>query len=132
MGWILCRESIALLERSTDGRFSIVEKPGVVTLKDSVTGASYALLEFRGMTPKQLAAVATLSRREHDTFVMLGDGKTLREVAEAFGISVKTAETYHARIKQKLEVKMANELLALAVAWKIDVDERKSNCEPGQ
>ncbi|MGC3967740.1 MAG: helix-turn-helix transcriptional regulator [Pirellulales bacterium] len=97
-------------------------------LKDAVTGMSFKLLEFKGMSRQQLAAVATLSPREHDTFAMLGEGKTLREAAEAFGISLKTAETYHTRIKQKLNVKAAHELFAMALRWKHEGDESRAMC----
>lgn len=43
-----------------------------------------------------------LSRRESQVLTLLAHGHTNREVAERLGISVKTAETYRARISDKL------------------------------
>ncbi|MGC3971420.1 MAG: hypothetical protein QM775_29995 [Pirellulales bacterium] len=49
--------------RSTDGRFTIVEHQGLVTLHDSVTGMSYDLLKLEGLDHGQVAQVDELSPR---------------------------------------------------------------------
>jgi DNA-binding NarL/FixJ family response regulator len=38
-------------------------------------------------------------------------------------LSIKTVETYYSRIKQKLNIKDASELLQMAIAWHNDVEE---------
>jgi DNA-binding CsgD family transcriptional regulator len=43
-----------------------------------------------------------------------------RETAERLHLDVKTVETYRARIKDKLKLKSASELLQLAIKWNQD------------
>ncbi len=62
--------------------------------------------------PEQL-----LSGRELEIFVMLGNATTSNEMAERLDISVKTVESYIARIKQKFSVSTKNELMRHAVHW---------------
>jgi DNA-binding NarL/FixJ family response regulator len=61
--------------------------------------------------------VATLSDREMQVFELLGKGWGTRKVGEALGINVKTVQAYRARIKDKLHVQRASELLREAVRF---------------
>ena len=61
-----------------------------------------------------------LTDRELQVFDLVGQGFGTRQIAEQLGVDVKTIETYRARIKDKLELKDASELLRKAIAWKID------------
>ena len=56
-----------------------------------------------------------LSPREREVFERLARGQTQREVAEALGLSVKTVETYRARIGDKLGLRSRAELVELAL-----------------
>ena len=58
-----------------------------------------------------------LSDRELEVFELTGKGKTTREIAEKLHVSVKTVESYRARIKEKMDLKSANDLLRRAVQW---------------
>lgn len=58
-----------------------------------------------------------LSRRELEVFLMLGHGGSATDISSRLGISVKTFETHRERIKRKLDVETAGELMAQAVAW---------------
>jgi DNA-binding NarL/FixJ family response regulator len=58
-----------------------------------------------------------LSDRELDVFRMTGQGQTTREIAERLHLSVKTVESYRARIKTKLGIANASELMQRAVTW---------------
>ena len=49
---------------------------------------------------------------------MLGDGMETRKIGESLQISMKTVQVYCARIKEKLALENANELLREAVRWK--------------
>ncbi len=59
-----------------------------------------------------------LSDRELQVFELVGQGFSTRQIAEQLGLDVKTVETYRGRIKEKLELKDASELLRKAIAWK--------------
>lgn len=63
------------------------------------------------------AKVDSLSARESEVFAMLGDACTMNDIAIRLGVSVKTAETYRARIKQKLEITTSTYLLHVATEW---------------
>ncbi len=58
-----------------------------------------------------------LSDRELEVFEMTGRGLGTREIAERLHLSVKTVESYRARIKDKLSLKTAAELMQHAVQW---------------
>lgn len=58
-----------------------------------------------------------LSDRELDVFRMTGQGQTTRAIAEHLHLSVKTVESYRARIKTKLGIANAAELMQRAVTW---------------
>lgn len=66
--------------------------------------------------PKQGSeSLALLSPREREVFERLARGQTQREAAEELGLSVKTVETYRARIGDKLGLKTRAELVAFAL-----------------
>lgn len=60
-----------------------------------------------------------LSRREIQTFEMLGRGYSGSEIAEQLAISPRTAETYVQRIVDKLELPNVKELRKLAIELRI-------------
>ncbi|HKY62248.1 MAG TPA: response regulator transcription factor [bacterium] len=61
--------------------------------------------------------VAKLSDRELQVLKLLGDGASIREAAADLALSAKTVETHCARIKRKLHLRNANELLRFAAQW---------------
>lgn len=58
-----------------------------------------------------------LSDRELEVFELTGKGLGTQEIASKLHVSVKTVESYRARIKEKLDLKSANDLLRRAVQW---------------
>lgn len=58
-----------------------------------------------------------LSDRELEVFEMTGRGLPTREIAERMHLSVKTVESYRARIKTKLGLESGTELMQHAVQW---------------
>ena len=58
-----------------------------------------------------------LTDRELEVFRLIGEGKKTQDIAEQLHVSVKTVETHRDRIKKKLHLKDANELLRRAVLW---------------
>lgn len=58
-----------------------------------------------------------LSDRELEVFELTGRGLGTKEIAERLYLSVKTVESYRARIKNKLNLSNATELMLHAVQW---------------
>lgn len=61
------------------------------------------------------APIATLSAREREVLVLLAEGHTNRAIADRLGLSVKTVESYRARLLQKLGLASRAELTRLAI-----------------
>ena len=58
-----------------------------------------------------------LSDREMEVFRFRGQGLSTKEIADRLGVSVKTVGSYEARIKEKLGLGDAGELMREAVLW---------------
>lgn len=58
-----------------------------------------------------------LSDRELQVFELLGHGLGSREISEKMKLSIKTIDTYREHIKEKLNLRHANELVLRAVLW---------------
>ena len=63
--------------------------------------------------------VDNLADRELQAFELLGSGLTTQQIAVNMHVSPKTVETYRARIKEKLGLTNAVELVQHAVQWVI-------------
>jgi DNA-binding NarL/FixJ family response regulator len=61
--------------------------------------------------------IERLTDRELEVFGLLGEGKGTREIAEQLCLSVKTVETYRARLKEKLNLSSGSKLLQQAFEW---------------
>jgi len=70
-----------------------------------------------GKPQAQNSPVDQLSDRELEVFELLGQGRGTRQIAEVLRVSVKTVQAYCARIKEKLSLSSATELLREAVRW---------------
>lgn len=70
-----------------------------------------------GKPVEQLVSIDNLSNRELEVFELLGRGLTTRQVAERLSLSFKTVQSFLARIKQKLNLANATELLREATRW---------------
>ena len=64
--------------------------------------------------------VLSLSDRELAVFEQIGRGQSTADIAESMHLSIKTVETYRARIKAKLGLSGSNELMQRAVQWVLD------------
>ena len=70
-----------------------------------------------GANLAQQSPMELLSDRELEVFEMTGRGVPTREIAERLHLSVKTVESYRARIKTKLGLTTAAEFMQHAVQW---------------
>ena len=62
-------------------------------------------------------SVESLCDRELEVFELVGQGLITRQIAQQMHLEVSTIETYRARIKEKLKLKDAAELLQHAIQW---------------
>lgn len=72
-----------------------------------------------GGQTEQRSPIADLTDRELEVFRLIGEGHGTRQIAEELHISVKTVESYQARIKEKLSLKNARELVQRAIQWTV-------------
>jgi len=70
-----------------------------------------------GSTANPRVSFEKLTDREMRVLELLGKGFGTRQIATTLKVSVPTIETYRARIKEKLNLRDANELLQYAIAW---------------
>jgi DNA-binding NarL/FixJ family response regulator len=66
---------------------------------------------------KKPEGVEGLSGRELQVLELLGHGEGTRTVAQKLQLSIKTVETYRAKIKEKLNLTGASQLMQRAVQW---------------
>jgi DNA-binding NarL/FixJ family response regulator len=98
----------------------------MLAIRTVLTGGVY----LSGKMASQIAASAVgraqtkaslpvnqLSDRELCVFEMIGQGRSTRQIADELHLDVRTIETYRARIKEKLNLKDANDLLQHAIRW---------------
>jgi|SRR5579862_2683810 len=107
-GYIMKREVTSkildALRTVLAGRFYISDNVSQAITTQFVVGTQV----FHGHTDQ-------LSDRELIVFEMLGEGRGTRQIAEALRVSVKTVQAYCARIKEKLNLTSATDLLREAV-----------------
>jgi DNA-binding NarL/FixJ family response regulator len=73
---------------------------------------------FSGRRPEaSTSPVQRLSDREFEVFQLIGQGKGTKEIAQHLNLSVKTVEVHRAKIKEKLNVLTATDLVRYAVRW---------------
>ncbi len=96
----------------------------ITAIRTVLEGRLHVSDEFKAsMTEKLIegsadaSGVGSLSDRELEVFRMLGRGIETRQIAESLCISIKTVQVYCARIKEKLNLQNATELLCEAVRW---------------
>lgn len=100
----------------------------VEAVREVASGQFYAsrpiltrLTERMMHTGSHDAAIEALSDRELEVFRLLGSGISTRRIAAELSLSIKTVQVYCARIKEKLGLEDAIELVRHAVRW---VDQR--------
>jgi DNA-binding NarL/FixJ family response regulator len=109
-GYVMKREStkriITAIHEVHAGRLCVSEQ----------MAASFAE-KFVGGRAGAQSGLQELSDRELEVFDLLGRGLGTRQIAESLNVSIKTVQAYCARIKQKLHLATATELLREAVRW---------------
>lgn len=83
----------------------------------SQTMMSRMVRKFVDSSSDQSVELSRLTDRELHVFQQIALGLSMREIAEAMGLSVKTIETYRENIKRKLSIRSASELVRYATNW---------------
>ncbi len=100
---------ISALRRVLDGGIYVSESMGAIMIEKFATGGSRVPTD----------PIQRLSNRELQVLQMIGDGRTTRQAAEVLNLSVKTVESHRQRIKRKLNLKSAAQLVQYAVNWNV-------------
>jgi len=72
---------------------------------------------FRSDNPVAESPVTRLTDRELEVFRLIGQWKGATEIAQRLKLSIKTVETYQAKLKEKLGLKDSTQLLYQALRW---------------
>jgi DNA-binding NarL/FixJ family response regulator len=64
--------------------------------------------------------IETLSNRELQVFVLIGNGYSTKDIAAQLHLSRKTIETYREKIKEKLNIASGSQLVQRAVQWVLE------------
>ncbi len=110
-GYIMKREStrtvISAIRQVLEGKMYVSEAIASAMAAQFVQGKALAT-----QSPAEV-----LSDRELEVFELLGQGRGTRMIGERLRVSVKTVQAYCARIKEKLNLASATELVREAVRW---------------
>ena len=72
---------------------------------------------MRGETEESMSPLEILSDSELEVFRMLGQGKGTRQIAQDLELTIPTIQSFRNRIKEKLHLKTAPELVLHAINW---------------
>ncbi len=88
---------------------------GNIYLSDRAT--AHIASRIAGNRPEPISSLDQLTDRELRIFELLGQAYSVRQIAEEMHLDAKTVETYRTRIRIKLGLKDANEVLQQAIRW---------------
>ena len=110
-GYVMKREATKTILQAIR---AVLEGKTYVSQKraDAAVGEAGEQKAFSKAPPVEL-----LSDRELEVFQSLGRGSSTRQIAEELHIGFRTVQTYCARIKEKLGLARATELLREALRW---------------
>ncbi len=90
---------------------------GGTFVSESVASRLLARFRHRRRTGRPESPVASLSDRELEILEKLGEGMSVRAIAQTLGLSVNTIETHRAHLKAKLHLSTAAQLNRFAAQW---------------
>jgi DNA-binding NarL/FixJ family response regulator len=98
---------VASIRKVLEGRLGVSEK----------IAETFAARFVEGRPSAYSNPIERLSEREIEIFRLLGQGCDTRNIAIKLNISIKTVQTHCARMKEKLALSSAAELLREAMRW---------------
>ena len=103
-------------------------KKVIDAIRRVLAGDVYVSEKMAGTLLRKVAGVRTeaggspldvLTDRELEVFQLLGEGLSVRQIADNLFVSVKTVEAHREHIKQKMKFKTSGELLRFAIEYKL-------------
>jgi DNA-binding NarL/FixJ family response regulator len=96
-----------------DGHYDMHDPVEILigTVRSIINGVNRPLIRAEDYPQK------SLSKSEYRVFVSFGEGRTAKDIAEQLGDSVKTINSLRDRIRAKLEIGDASELVWEASQW---------------
>jgi DNA-binding NarL/FixJ family response regulator len=95
---------------------------GKIYVSPAVAEALLHTLSIRPIAGPVGRSVAHLSDRELEVLEKIGEGKNSQEIAQSLGVGVASVDTYRARIKEKLNLRNAFDLVCFAIRWFYDLE----------
>lgn len=87
---------------------------GEIAVSEKMTGR---LLETFSGRKTMDSPLEGLSDRELEVFQLIGQGKTMKQIADELHLSPKTIEVHRSHIREKLKITSAAELISFAARW---------------
>lgn len=120
-GYVMKHEAISMIVRAirtvAAGRIFVSDAISMRLLRRWVASGG----------PDQVSPLETLSNRELHVLELIGRGRGTREIAEVLHISIKTVESYRARLKEKMDLRSGIELTQFAIRWAADGQKRDAD-----
>jgi DNA-binding NarL/FixJ family response regulator len=115
--------AVRLIKAGAAGYLTKESAPEVVmeAVRRAVSGKKYISPAVSEMLANEFGAPEgklpheTLSDREYQIFLLLASAKTVSEIADTLGLSVKTVSTYRSRTLEKMQLRNNAELMRYAV-----------------
>lgn len=115
--------AVRLIKAGAAGYLTKESAPEIVVeaVRRVVSGKRYISQEVSEMLANEFGAPGeklpheTLSDREYQIFLLLASAKTVSEIADILGLSVKTVSTYRSRTLEKMQLRNNAELMRYAV-----------------
>lgn len=115
------------VERGVNGL--VTKNSSIESLKDAVgqilKGAVYYSPEAYNLLRQPISnkdyndSLKMLTPRETDVLQMVGEGYSSKEIAQSFGLSVRTIDAHRSNIMRKLKLRGATDMTRLAVKLKL-------------
>jgi DNA-binding NarL/FixJ family response regulator len=99
---------------------------GGIFVSDDISVCLLRLWVANG-TPREGSPLDALSDRELHVLELIGRGLGTRAIANLLHISVKTVESYRARLKEKMNLRSGIELMRFAIRWATDGHKRDTD-----
>jgi DNA-binding NarL/FixJ family response regulator len=110
-GYIMKREAtkrvLQAIRDVLEGKLHLSDKMALLMAEKFIAG---------GIKPEG-SVIEKLSDRELEVFQLLGRGYGTRQIADELHVSFKTVQSFYARLKEKLNLDNAGDLLRAAVRW---------------
>ena len=129
--WSMFDESLYAERAIKAGALGYIDKKNVRdniidAIRTVLEGSVYLSAEYsskvinrlrRGESVEAKLPTEVLTDRELEAYTLIGNGLNTAEIAERMELTVSTVETYRSRIKEKLELRNASQLIREATVW---------------